>query len=90
MAKDYQMNRAEWQRFKHDNKLFKTIAQNRFYCMCGHSVLITPSQEKALCSYCNRWIYRNQDKQKLYEEKVKLEEERLKQYRFRKELLKRL
>ena len=90
MDQDHKMNRAEWLQFKHDNKLFKTIAQNRFYCICGHSVLITPSQEKALCSHCNRWIYRDRKMQKLYEEKIKLEEEWLKQYNFRRELMKRL
>jgi hypothetical protein len=74
--------------------LDKVIEQNRFYCYCGHSVRILPSEERVFCNYCGHWIYRDQKRQKQnckiikkeYEEKLK----RIKRERFITEMKERL
>ena len=90
MASDHFMTPNEWKAFNHDKKLFNTLEKNRYYCKCGHSVIITPKYEKAFCDYCHRWIYKDEEKQKEYDLKVEQEIQRLKNYQFRKEMRKRL
>lgn len=80
--------------FNHQKKLDKVVEQNRFYCYCGHSVRILPSEERIFCNYCGHWVYRDRNKQKAnckrikkeYEEKLK----RIKRERFIKELKERM
>lgn len=90
MDKEWLMSKNEWKTFKHDTKLFKAQTSNRYYCQCGHSVLITPRLEKAECDWCHRLIFKDPIKQKEYDEKNKRDMEKLKAYRFRKEMSKRL
>lgn len=90
MAEDHYMSQSEWQMFNHDKKIFKEIEQNKYYCKCSHSVVITPKQERAFCTHCKRWVYKDSEKQKEYDLKVEQEEKRLKYYQFRKEMRKRL
>jgi CDGSH-type Zn-finger protein len=90
MVKDYQMSSKEWQTFKRDTKMFKAQCKNRYYCRCGHSVLMTPRVEKAECDWCHRLVFKDIEKQKEYDEKNKKEMEKLKAYYFRKEMSKRL
>lgn len=90
MAKDYYMTQNEWKTFNQDEKLFKTLSDNRFYCQCGHSVIIAPKTEKVLCGYCKHLIYRDKDQQQEYNLKIEKEREILKQYSFKKEMRKRL
>lgn len=36
-------------------------SKNEYRCIaCGHTVYIHPSQDKALCVYCNRYLKRNE------------------------------
>lgn len=92
--KEWSMTKDEWQMFNHQKKLDKVVEQNRFYCYCGHSVRILPSEERVFCNYCGHWIYRDQKKQeqnckrikKEYEEKLK----RIKRERFITEMKERL
>lgn len=90
MANDTKMSRSAWKGFHEDGKMFKRLADNRYYCKCGHSVVITPKYERAFCDWCHRWIYKDPTKQEMYDEEVRKQEERLKGYKFRKELMKRL
>lgn len=90
MVKEWYMTPNEWAIFNADEKLFQYIAENRAYCKCGHSIVFSPTTERKLCNNCKRWVYRDPEKQKEYDEKVKEEKEMLKAYRFRKEMKKRL
>ena len=92
--KEWSMTKDEWQMFNHQKKLDKVVEQNRFYCYCGHSVRILPSEERIFCNYCGHWVYRDRKKQKAnckrikkeYEEKLK----RIKRERFVNEMKERL
>lgn len=90
MVKDWYMRPDEWQQFNKDKKLFKFISENRHYCRCGHSLVIAPTSERKMCENCRRWVYKDPEKQKEYDEKIKEERKRLKAYKFRREMLKRL
>ena len=35
---DHSMTHEEWRTFNHDKKKFKSLAENRYYCYCGHWV----------------------------------------------------
>jgi len=36
-------------------------SKNEYRCStCGHTIYIHPSQDKALCVYCNRYLERNE------------------------------
>lgn len=93
-CKEWSMTKDEWQMFNYQKKLDKVVEQNRFYCYCGHSVRILPSEERIFCTYCGHWVYRDRNKQKAnckrikkeYEEKLK----RIKRERFIKELKERM
>ena len=90
MANDHSMNSNEWKIFNRDKKLFNQMQQNRYYCKCGHSVLITNKQEKAFCDWCKHWVYKDKDKQLEYDKKAQEQDNRVKKIKFKKELLKRL
>ena len=90
MVKDWGMSRSEWAIFNHDKKVFDELQYNRYKCSCGHTVIITKSQPKAFCTWCNHWVYKDKEQQRIYNEKAKVEEEKVKRIKFKKELLKRL
>ena len=66
---DHFMTNDEWRTFKHDNKKFKSLSKSRYYCYCGHSVIINPPEERTLCKWCGHWVYR--DKNKYFKERLK-------------------
>ena len=90
------MGIRQWENMKiyktrrRDDKLFQSAAENRCYCMCGHSKTITPNKERALCEWCNLWVYRDAEKQEAYEKKVKEEMRRYKANKFINEMRDRL
>lgn len=92
--KEWSMTKNEWQMFNHQKKLDKVIEQNRFYCYCGHSVRILPSEERVFCNYCGHWIYRNKKRQNANCKRIKKEYEeklaRIKRDKFKEEIKERL
>lgn len=56
---DHTMTPEEWQTFNHDKKAFKVYSNNRYYCNCGHSVVIFPKENKILCTHCGHWVFKN-------------------------------
>lgn len=87
MAKDYYMSHKEWHTFNKDRKMFDSLKYNRYYCKCGHSVIISNSQERAFCDWCKHWIYKDEEEQMKYDNQIWEREQKL---NFRKELYKRL
>lgn len=63
------MTREEWATFKNDNKRFKSLASSRYYCYCGHSVIINPKETRVLCTHCGHWVYK--DKQRYFKERLR-------------------
>lgn len=90
MVKDYYMSSDEWTSFKKDTRMFKELNNNRYYCKCGHSVIIGRSFEKTLCTWCNHYVYKDKQLQEEYDKKVLDQENKIKRDKFKKELLKRL
>ena len=70
MVNDHEMTSEEWKMFKHDEKAFNLYGNNRFYCLCGHSVTMPPKETRVLCSYCGYWVYR--DKKQMFKERLKV------------------
>ena len=66
---DYKMTPDEWKTFYKDQKKFKALAQNRYYCYCGHSVVINPREKRVMCRHCGHWVYK--DKQEYFKERMK-------------------
>lgn len=60
--------------FKEQDKLFQEYSKYRYYCSCGHTVLIFPMEkrEKKLCSHCGKYVYKDKEKQKKYNFKIKM------------------
>lgn len=75
---DYKMNSGEWMIFNKDKKRFKSLAKNRYYCYCGHSLIINPTEERTFCTHCGHWVYRDKKKQRNNIERIKKEEFRKK------------
>lgn len=70
---EHEMNRNEWQMFNHDAKLFKRLQTNRFYCSkCGHTVIMMPTTEKKMCTWCGTWVFRNKIDEFKYRVKERL------------------
>lgn len=90
MANDSKMSLTAWKNFYNDNKMFKNFGDNRYYCKCGHSVVMTEKTERKFCDWCHYWVYKDPKKQEEYDKQTKEKEEKLKGYKFRKELMKRL
>ena len=93
-SNEHKMSKHEWIMFNHQKKLDKVIEQNRFYCFCGHSVRILPSEERVFCNFCGHWVYRDKKKQrkncKRIEKEYQEKRERIKRERFKNELKERI
>ena len=72
---DHSMSRNEWITFNHDRKRFKSLANSRFYCYCGHSVILNPKDTRVLCTHCGHWVYKDKRKQRNNIKKIQLEEQ---------------
>ena len=55
-------------------KIHQEMVENTYKCKCGHSVVIKPQQEKKLCNWCNKYVFKNEKD----EFKFRLEEQRRK------------
>lgn len=89
MDKEHQMTRGEWQMFNHQKKIDKLFENNRYYCRCGHSVVILPKETRTFCSFCGHWVYKDKKAQKENIKRIEKENQE-KIARFRKEKFKTL
>lgn len=55
-------------------KIHQERTENTYKCKCGHSVPIQPYENKVLCHWCNKWVFKNEKD----EFKFRLEEQRRK------------
>lgn len=76
MDNDYKMTSNEWQMFNHQVKLDKYRELNRYYCYCGHSVVILPKGSRVFCRHCGHWVYKDKKKQNANIKKIQLEEQK--------------
>lgn len=55
-----------------DQKFCTAVAPYKKKCRCGHSMLVSKRKGKEfdLCSWCGHRIYADDNKQKIYEEKL--------------------
>ena len=86
----YQLSKGQIRAFYEDTKMFNNLMTCRYYCKCGHSVTITPKQERTFCDWCRHWVYKDPVEQQKYDEMMKERERNLKTYKFRKEMRKYL
>lgn len=78
-----QLSKRQWKQFHEETKLFNSMVSCRFYCRCGHTVIITPSQDRAMCDWCKRWVYSDPVEQQKHDE---ITREREKLMNFKKEM----
>ena len=57
---------------EYKQRLDKYMATNRYYCKCGHSVVISPINNKKLCTHCGIWIFKNKKDEFIYRMKERL------------------
>ena len=73
-SEEYKMSSNEWQMFNHQKKSDKFYEKNRYYCLCGHSVVIFPKEIRVFCTYCGHWVYKDKRKQRKNVERIKQED----------------
>ena len=71
---DHFMTHDEWRTFNKDEKKFKSLANARYYCYCGHSVIINKNEIRTFCTHCGHWVYKDKRKQRKNIELIKKEE----------------
>ena len=69
---DHKMSSTEWAMFYYEKKRLKPYADNRYYCKCGHSVVIMPKKHKVLCTHCGHWVFKNKKDEFKYRIKEKM------------------
>lgn len=58
-------------KFSEDILLHKFIVEHLTYkCTCGHSVVII--KDKAICTHCNKWVFKNKEDEFKYRLKENL------------------
>lgn len=69
-VKDY----LKWNRGvkKNIDKIEKEQTQHKYYCKCGHSVIIRPMENKVLCHWCNNWVFKDKQEEFKYRLKEKM------------------
>lgn len=58
--------------YKDDSKMFDEYTNNTVKCTCGHSVVIRPTVEKVICTWCQKYVFRNKEDEFKYRIKEKL------------------
>jgi len=71
---EYKMTPNEWLNFNLQKKKDKIYEDNRYYCYCGHSVVIMPKSQRTFCRHCGHWVYKDKRKQNANIKKIQLEE----------------
>ena len=53
-------NFSKWSRAVNENvaKVQNERTQHTYYCQCGHSVIIRPTESKSLCHWCNNLVFK--------------------------------
>lgn len=46
--------------YEKDTKLFETLTKVSIKCKCSHTVVLSPRQEKIMCNWCGRYVYKNE------------------------------
>lgn len=41
-------------------KASKQYENYKYYCKCGHSVIISPRKNKVLCNWCGHWVFKSE------------------------------
>lgn len=60
------LNNKEWK------LMCNELSNIRYYCKCGHSVLIGNHEKKVLCDFCGYYVFKNKRDEFLYRMKSKL------------------
>ena len=81
------MTQQEWKMFNWARKKDKAFQPYRYYCKCGHSLIIGEKLTNKLCTYCGRLVFKDKELQDVYDREI---EKREKKMNFMKELNKRL
>ena len=40
--------------------------KHKYYCECGHSVIIPYNKDKKMCSWCKHWVYKKEKDERRY------------------------
>lgn len=66
--------------YKEESKLESELFKYKRKCNCGHTVTMLPIHKKdyVICNWCHMKVFRDADKQKMQDEKVKRESFRIK------------
>lgn len=68
-------------------KIHNERTRNTYKCKCGHSISIRSSLESVVCGWCNRRVFKDEEKQKAHDKEMEKREALLK---FKKEMRKYL
>lgn len=60
------MTMTGWMTIKEIEKKYKYFTDNSIKCKCGHSLLITSKDGKALCTHCHRYVFANEEIERNY------------------------
>lgn len=71
---DWEMTSREWSIFNKQKKTDRIFEKIRYYCNCGHSVVIYPKEERTFCTFCGHYVYRDKRKQEKNVERIKKED----------------
>ena len=46
--------------------------KHKYYCSCGHSVIIPYNRDKKMCSWCNHWVHKKKlDERRYFKDKLR-------------------
>lgn len=68
-------------------KIHYERTKNTIKCKCGHSIPMRPCVESVVCNWCNRRVFKDEEKQKAHDKEMEKREALLK---FKKEMRKYL
>lgn len=54
-----------------EERLARVITDNKVECVCGHMVFVPQYAKRVLCTWCNRFVYK--DKKEEFKDKIQSE-----------------
>lgn len=67
-----------YRQFREDTKKFKRQSEElekvKYKCKCGHRVVIKDKENKVICSWCNKYVFKTKKDEDLYRIKEKMYE----------------
>ena len=72
---NFYSGQEKYNTFKENNEYFNYLTKVTIKCSCGHSITLDKGQDREICTWCNKFVYK--DKKTEFKYKFMIEKRRI-------------